>query len=1095
MTANFREHNGIRFHRYSGALESALEFAQFHNHSFLWSYETKYTKDGKDVSSKEYGSSKDFEDLQKYYRSLSESRRLFHEIFPIDRPYSEVYDLDCKVECKESEIESKEKQIIETFLESRAMFFKYLHVPVEIDDFVICSSSNTSKISLHLINQSRSWTQKTHEQMMKLWEKYMVSVGRFVKGSPDLGIGAKNHSLRMFAQTKIGEERFFRRCKWHEASMKASVKAFSATADRKAKEITIIAPEIELKNKWHEYEGLEVEDPEEKINAYLEENDLSDSYELQDCHDQFCTIRRLKPSLCLVDSSKEHDNDNAYAVIAGGRIYLKCRRGCIDPDTNKPNKLIYTSQEYTDLKEAEKKVEKEKKKKLPYSLSIPADRPEIKSDVQINLPNVGNYNQWMDKAKILCVKSQMRTFKTQNIPALFDEFKSILFVTSRVSLAKEFHKHFSHLGASLYLDFKCNKIVAPYLICQIDSIYRVAEQTYDLIILDEITYLRDHLPSSFLQEKAVCYSTFVKLLKSSKKIIAMDAHLDNATIKYLRNHIDKSVYVVENKFASFVGTTARFLSDKIMLQRFILSCVAKGDKIIIPTNKLIFAKHIANHIHKKFPEKKVLLISSDVSKESLVDVIRSSDVPVSDWGKYDVVVYSPKIMMGVSCLDKSFTKTICYFATSSCGAEQCTQMIFRLRENLDNTIYLCVDKKRTYQPDNDKGILNELRQKDICFRKEGFELDEKSEIVVDGYARLYLDSEKRTRSGKNNMEGNIHAILLEMGVRCEEFIFKVDTSVLDKKLEEKKTKLEDIKEEIKKIGRKKDNLEIVEKKREQRELLKREITETKKVIRKTKSTHAFVKETVAINQQTDADIKEAEIHSLFHADILSLKEFKILIENKSRTLDEQLSIDRYLFCETFGKPGEENIEFFKDLWVKKSTFKNLLRVNNTTFAKLLNEQEGRKGMIANSQDRIHQKFTEEKLFIVLTILDGLYGDRIAQFTDPKVTVSKADGIEHVKDDLERYQESLKAYFGIKYNASDANDTIVFRTMNRILKASIGMTMKICGKGKMQLKADGLDVFRDHDVKLVVEKVEDLITPYLTGVVHAEKRKRETGISI
>ena len=320
----------------------------------------------------------------------------------------------------------------------------------------------------------------------------------------------------------------------------------------------------------------------------------------------------------------------------------------------------------------------------------------------------------------------------------------------------------------------------------------------------------------------------------------------------------------------------------------------------------------------------------------------------------------------------------------------------------------------------------------------------------------FVDSKKRTRRGK----------------------YKVDTSVLDKKLEEKKTKLEDIKEEIKKIGRKKDNLEIVERKRKERELLKREIAETKKVIRKTKSTRVFVKETIAINQQTDADIKEAEIHSLFHADILSLKEFKVLTENKSRTLDEQLSIDRYLFCETFGKSGEENIEFFKDLWGKKSTFKNLLRVNNTTFAKLLNEQEGRKGMIIDSQDRIHQKFTEEKLFIVLSILDGLYGDRITQFTDPDIKVSKAKSIENVKEDLKRYQESLKAYFGIKYNASEPNDAIAFRTMNRILKSVIGMTMKSCGKGKMQLKADGLDVFHKYNVKLVVEKVEDLITPYL-----------------
>lgn len=297
----------------------------------------------------------------------------------------------------------------------------------------------------------------------------------------------------------------------------------------------------------------------------------------------------------------------------------------------------------------------------------------------IDTNNVGSYKDRLSKAHTVFLRSNMMTHKTQNLKSLMDNYKSILYVTFRVSLAEEIEQQFCEYGFETYSDLQ-GEIYKPRVIIQIDSLPRIRRK-YDLIILDEVVYTLDHMVN-FCKEKTAITKCLGQLIDNSKNMIVCDALLDNGSIEYIRS-FGKSYHIVENEYKPFSHKKVRF-NDTIMPKnqaQFLLDLKEKflpnHKKIFIPTNSQNLAQKVYDYFSNDY---KVLLIDRDT------EVIP----PSNTWIDYDIVVCTPTICAGISCNDE-FDKTIAFYSNLSANAEMSAQQLLRVRNTKSDTIniYIC----------------------------------------------------------------------------------------------------------------------------------------------------------------------------------------------------------------------------------------------------------------------------------------------------------------------------------------------------------------------------------------------------------------------
>jgi hypothetical protein len=140
------------------------------------------------------------------------------------------------------------------------------------------------------------------------------------------------------------------------------------------------------------------------------------------------------------------------------------------------------------------------------------------------------------------------------------------------------------------------------LIIQVDYLYGT-RRIADVLILDGFRYTDDHIVTGIKHFKERCIYVFNVLMNSSKKVIALDASLNEDClylIKLYRNniyydvniyrkHADKKVYVYSNDPHKFVNN--------------IVNTLKNGEKIVIASNSKTKLKVFENKINDIFNNK------------------------------------------------------------------------------------------------------------------------------------------------------------------------------------------------------------------------------------------------------------------------------------------------------------------------------------------------------------------------------------------------------------------------------------------------------------------------------------------------------------
>lgn len=374
---------------------------------------------------------------------------------------------------------------------------------------------------------------------------------------------------------------------------------------------------------------------------------------------------------------------------------------------------MMTRAHFMNLKELKPLYKCESSKKSDETLTT---NKVIKCDKKGRIRTIQMQKALNESSRDIYLAARMGTGKTFQIKKYLQMHPemTVCMVTFRRSLGmkyKEDMPEFYYYEDKKFEHRRCfEPNTTPRLIVQLDSFHKIRGE-YDLIILDEATYIIDRLFST--TNKIII--PLIKYLNNVSRIIVADAYLNDAYVNWFKSiRKFKKSYVIQVKTPRIMGYIKLLPSNEKLLQT-ISDGLKQNQRVVLASNSKTF---IENHVQflfdvdnvyvyggkqykKKFtkneyakinkpnyeflktfvvPNKKILIITSSNKLQNL---------NVETWKQFDMVAYSPTVVAGVSFdLPNIFDKRIAYFTNRSCKATLCVQQLFRVRYPKDKNLYI-----------------------------------------------------------------------------------------------------------------------------------------------------------------------------------------------------------------------------------------------------------------------------------------------------------------------------------------------------------------------------------------------------------------------
>ncbi|AMQ10725.1 putative replication origin-binding protein [Brazilian marseillevirus] len=686
----------------------------------------------KSATSRVFLSFPTFEDYWKVLSSTKDGEKSFHELFVSGRPTREIFDLETEA-YEEGHFDPKE--ILRVFSKARREF----EPGKDISFRCLESSGKTEKgykFSLHIISTRMHRDLVSMKDMFDKFTTFLVSRKEYfhIVALLDRGIYTRNRSIRGAWSVKIGSTRRLLPLS-SEPPLEPKEYFASVWSDEYEPE-PVEYKEEEEKEEKPQWEDVHSEEYEDYLVDYCE-NQLEQAFEVLKDTGHFWKLQRRKniSNFCPI-CEREHGGDNMFAVENELGLLLGCYRGEKDSRT----KLLVRNKERV-------------KSHFLRIRKVVTDIPEILADEVCCSKEVEDFVQREGTATV--VVSSMGTGKTKALIRYLEKHPeaSVLFVTYRRSLAKELWTkldNFSHYE-SISGDIHSDKLVV-----QIDSLHRVKRTAYDIIVCDEVTYMFNRLVR-YVTNTELCWKTLKYYLKESKESFFLDKNM-NSSVTDVLQRLGIPTYVIKNEFKAHTSRTCFVSRDFLEFKTSLLDDLISGLKICLASSskkKLeIICKEAETLGHS------VLWYTGDG---------KSEDVWLDKWKDYDLIAYSPTISAGVSYEEKHFDKVYGYFSAWSCCAEECEQMLFRVRNIEKNEMTVCFDGRSIKAPITRRDVQTHIKRMDNCSKTlpcikwdrktPGCPLD-----MNHIFTRLYVDSVVRENVSKRALSSTLLWLLKEQGV-------------------------------------------------------------------------------------------------------------------------------------------------------------------------------------------------------------------------------------------------------------------------------------------------------------------------------------------
>ena len=738
-------------------------------------------------ASKKYGSCPTADQFLSIYNSIPNGgRKNFYEMLKHDLPRFEYYDIDCiKDDPTRCYSMLKPENYFDLFVRVRnSVLEKFGINPAKYPcEWIVSDSSKRMddgkfKYSFHVINRKMIFQnlQETHA-WYTAFAKYMkknVDYDDII----DTTVCSKNRLMRLLNSSKFGQNRPLKPAEWH-SSRNAPIHKFLIT---NVKEADFKNPSNLIFGQVPEIAIQLAEEKAEKEKALLASREARNKRAPDEGANESLFFQMLD---ALNDGRFEDYNSCIRLIWLAHKLELsrdqihqlssKATNYCEDWTDNiidqyddvKCNLTEATLHEFLMQDNMERYKELVPKEKRIQGRAIDLE-PILNPDEVIDTNNIGSYLPRFQAKSCIAIRSNMMTFKTQNMKELFeDPNTSVAIVSFRTSLDKAYLSTFEEYGFQLYSDIeKTNgRLMAHRLVVQIDSLHLV-EGKFDYLILDEIVSTMKHM-IDFVREKSYVFEALKNYVRNCPRVLACDALMNNSIITFLNRLRNDDVYVIDNQFKSFKNRSYQIMdtvkSSYVIMD--IIDCIERDLKVIVPTNSKKFADKLYARLTVDYQRKdgtkpKVGLITVD-----------TDTIPVEEWTEYDLLIYTPKIVAGNSFNEVHFDKLIAYGTNRSCDANYFSQMLFRPR-NLkpqDNgeifKMKIYIKTTPSFLPVLSKPLHKYIKRQDDPAYKTGLTIDNYHQrIVKNDYYDLYANCLKIKHQSQNNFIGMLKGILNHHGL-------------------------------------------------------------------------------------------------------------------------------------------------------------------------------------------------------------------------------------------------------------------------------------------------------------------------------------------
>lgn len=305
--------------------------------------------------------------------------------------------------------------------------------------------------------------------------------------------------------------------------------------------------------------------------------------------------------------------------------------------------------------------------------------------------------------ELLVVKGIMGSGKSEIIKSFLNvQTSRVLLISMRRSLAMDMSQKYNikNYMDDLNSNNKNQYKVGDSLVIQVDSIYKINPDNFDYVIIDEFESLCLYIDNNLKNSNQ--YIKSIKNLQSTfnKKIIILDAfinnlsidlHFKNKSINYITNtYKDRvQVFIYEHKqtFITFLEQfTINKLTDEFVTCSFGTLAELKSVERLLQDHGL-----------------RVISVTSDTTEDSKKVIYKLFEE--KHHNKYDVVLFSPTITVGVSILN-NVKHHFHYDSGKSIDPISSIQMLKRSR-TVDN-IHVYIKGKQTYFKSYSPEYLNEI---------------------------------------------------------------------------------------------------------------------------------------------------------------------------------------------------------------------------------------------------------------------------------------------------------------------------------------------------------------------------------------------------
>lgn len=323
-----------------------------------------------------------------------------------------------------------------------------------------------------------------------------------------------------------------------------------------------------------------------------------------------------------------------------------------------------------------------------------------KNDEDYNT-HITKFNDFIEKYefKFMLLKSAYGTGKTYFFKTLLSNYKKVVFITYRQSLAHTLYSELSEKYNFKHYQELEGDLNEKRLIIQIDSILRIDFNNFDLVVLDEIEGLLNHISSPLIKNQYYIYGKLKNMIVESPKILCMDGDLGERSFDFINNMKFKSNYknykvsngkmvkiddtindVYFRIFQNTYKTQSKhfiFMSGDAPFYDSINKDLNENKKIVIVS----MSANICEMIEKMYSNKYKVIKHTGIEKNK--DILKMFK---TEWKKCDILVYSPTIEAGVDFDEEYFDKCYGVICNKSTCPRAYNQMLNRIRKFKEHTI-------------------------------------------------------------------------------------------------------------------------------------------------------------------------------------------------------------------------------------------------------------------------------------------------------------------------------------------------------------------------------------------------------------------------